>query len=68
VNKLEHTPPDNTPHIRGTSLNVMLPSKQHLWSQSNHPGFVKLAAMAFAHAVLLASAMWCNSVQLVGIS
>jgi hypothetical protein len=46
----------------------MLPSKQHLWSQSNHPSFVKLAAIAFAHAELLASAVWCNSVQLVGKS
>jgi hypothetical protein len=46
----------------------MLPSKQHFWSQSNHPSFVKLAAMALAHAVLLASAVWRNSMQVVGKS
>ena len=59
---LEHTPPDHTPHIRAselvrTSLDVMLSSKEHSWSQSNHPSFIQLAALAFVHAVLLASAV-----------
>jgi hypothetical protein len=67
-----HTPGQHTSHKGLRALQNFVErhaAKQTTFvAQSNHPSFIKLAAMAFAHAVLLASAVWCNSVQLVGKS